>query len=278
MLDASTQQAYRALAEWVANRVRQHGACPVIGINGAQGSGKSTLGRVGDTLQSVHGLHAALLSIDDFYLPRAAREQLAQTVHPLFATRGVPGTHEVALGRSRLQQLRTAAPGQRVLLPRFSKAADDRLAESDWPAATGRFDLVLFEGWCVGLPPQAEDALAAPINELEAHDDADGRWRRRVNEHLRHEYAAWFAQLDRLVFLQVPDFDSVRRWRWQQECETAAAHGPGPARGLMSQPQLDRFLQHYERLTRHALQQLPAQAEALLVLDRDHAVTSLRLA
>lgn len=74
----------------------------------------------------------------------------------------------------------------------------------------------------------------------------------------------------------MPDFDSVRRWRAQQEQETAARHD-GRGAGLMSAAQLERFVQHYERLTRHALRVLPAQADALLVLDAAHAVASLQL-
>ena len=39
-----------------------------------------------------------MLSLDDLYLPKAERLRLARDVHPLLATRGVPGTHDVALG------------------------------------------------------------------------------------------------------------------------------------------------------------------------------------
>lgn len=271
-LDPATQQHYCTLAEWLAQRVRgRH--CPVIGINGAQGSGKTTLAHwLVDALRQQNGLRALVLSLDDFYLPRAQRRALAASTHPLLATRGVPGTHEVALGIEVIARLRRLGSGERLRLPAFSKAADDRRPPADAAEVAGPFDLLLFEGWCVGTPPQADEALATPVNGLEAKDDADGRWRRHVNAQLAGPYADWFSALDACVFLQVPDFDSVRRWRWQQEC---ALQEDGP--GRMDEAALARFLMHYERLTRHALAVMPERADAVLTLDGEHAVGALRL-
>lgn len=131
MFDTATLNEYRRLADWLADRARAR-RCPVIGINGAQGSGKSTLAEfLREQLQASHGLRAAVLSIDDFYLPRAARLELARTVHPLFATRGVPGTHEPALGGAVIDALRSLGPDARLALPRYSKAEDDRVPEPD---------------------------------------------------------------------------------------------------------------------------------------------------
>lgn len=271
-LAALTQQHYRALSDWLAERVRGR-PCPVIGINGAQGSGKTTLAHwLVEALQRQHGLRAQLLSLDDFYLPRAQRLALAESTHPLLATRGVPGTHEVALGIDVIERLRRLAAGERLRLPAFSKAADDRRAPAESPVANGPFDLLLFEGWCVGTPAQPAAALAQPINALEAQDDADGRWRTHVNTMLAGPYADWFRRLDACVFLQVPDFRCVQRWRWQQEC-ALTERGPG----RMDEAALARFLMHYERLTRHALEVLPARADAVLRLDAAHAVVELRL-
>lgn len=276
MLDPDTLTHYRALAAWVAERARGDG-CPVFGINGAQGSGKSTAAAfLRDELATAHGLRAAVLSLDDVYLPRAARQALAVEVHPLLATRGVPGTHEVALGIETLQRLKRLPAGESLALPGFSKADDDRLPRSRWSRVDGPVDLILFEGWCVGVPAQAAAALQTPVNALEADEDADGRWRHWVNEQLATRYADWFAGLDALIFLQVPDFDCVRRWRGQQEQDTARQAG-GAGAGLQSSRQLDRFIQHYQRITLHALDVLPARADVRLALDHDHRVASLHL-
>lgn len=277
MLDPHTQDLYRQLATWMARRTRKGAQCPVFGINGAQGSGKSTAAAfLQSTLLHDHALRAVVLSLDDFYLTRIEREALAADVHPLLATRGVPGTHETALGIRTVELLRSLAPGQQLALPRFSKALDDRLPEKEGSMAEGPIDLILFEGWCVGLTPQAGSELVAPLNALEAQEDRDGRWRGYVNHRLGQDYADWFSLLDALLFLRVPDFECVLRWRSQQEAETARDARAGPNAGLQTPQQLGRFIQHYERLTRHALATLPAAADVVMTLRRDHVVEQIR--
>jgi D-glycerate 3-kinase len=263
-----------SLSQWVAGQARP-GRTLVVGINGAQGSGKSTLAaRVQQSLERAHGRRTAVLSLDDFYLTRAQRGELACKVHPLLATRGVPGTHDVGLAQRTLERLRELRQGESLRLPRFVKAQDDRAPEGDWPACSGPLDVVLFEGWCVGTPPQAADELATPVNALEAHEDADGRWRAYVNTQLATAYAALFALLDRLVFLRAPAFEVVHGWRLEQEAGNAAA-SPGAAH-VMTSAALERFIAHYERLTRHALRVLPARADVVLDLDAQRRVTATR--
>lgn len=257
------------LATWISTQVRP-GSTVVIGINGAQGSGKSTLAE--RLRHALDDLRVVVLSIDDFYLTRAEREALARSVHPLLITRGVPGTHDVALLSHVFDALQAGAS---VQLPRFVKAQDDRAPEDPGDRVTGPVDVVLFEGWCVGTPPQAPDALLAPINRLETEEDRDGRWRRHVDEQLAGPYAHLFRRLDRLVFLQAPGFDVVHRWRLEQEAGNAAA-APGAAH-VMDAAALERFIAHYERLTRHALQVLPARADVVLELDDRRRPRSVRI-
>ena len=95
---------YLPMASWLA--ARQQNSPLVVGINGAQGSGKSTLTKILSMLLSQgFDKNVVSISIDDLYLTRAERQQLAEDIHPLFLTRGVPGTHDVELGKSILMQL-----------------------------------------------------------------------------------------------------------------------------------------------------------------------------
>ncbi|HZR37905.1 MAG TPA: hypothetical protein VFA75_21215 [Nevskia sp.] len=260
------------LADWLS-RQRQAGA-RVIGLNGAQGSGKSTLAaQLQALLRQRHGLRAVVLALDDLYLPRAERERLARQVHPLLRTRGVPGTHEVALGINLLEELAVSTGPVRV--PSFVKAIDDRAPETAWHCVPAPADLVLFEGWCVATPAQDEAALRQPLNELEAREDADCRWRRWVNEQLATAYPPLFRRIDRTVFLQAPDFDSIFRWRMQQEAQNVRTAGGGAA--AMDPAALRRFIQHYERLTRHALEVMPAGADAVITLGAKHEWRELQL-
>ncbi len=257
------------LAGWLAAQ-RRGTDTRVIGINGAQGSGKSTLAaELRELLAERHGLNTLVLSIDDLYLTRAQRERLAREVHPLLRTRGVPGTHDVELGLNLLHDLRS--PGAAALrIPNFVKAIDDRAPEAEWTPVSSPVDLVLFEGWCVGTPPQADAALAEPVNALERGEDSDGVWRRYVNAQLATRYALLFKRIDRMIFLQAPDFDSIFRWRLEQEEKNAAAAGDASSSQLMGPGPLRRFIQHYERLTRHALAVVPQRAEVVIELGAEH--------
>lgn len=238
----------------------------IVGVCGAQGSGKSTLSRHLCERIETRGGRVALLSIDDLYLSRKGRAQLAADVHPLFATRGVPGTHDVGLGLSVLDGLRA---GQRVRLPRFDKSSDDPRPDGEWPVVDRPVDVVLFEGWCVGARPQADAALSVPVNDLERSYDPDVGWRHAVNAALNGPYRDLFARLDRLVFLAAPDFAVVRDWRTQQEHGLKHRLRREGRRGshVMTDTEVARFVQYYERLTRHILDTMPAYADLTLRLD-----------
>ncbi len=233
----------------------------VYGISGLQGSGKSTLAAQVAAEAGRRGLRCALLSIDDAYLRRAERLRLARGVHPLLATRGPPGTHDVGLAIAVLDDLRE---GRGTALPRFDKLADDRLPRAQWPRADGA-DLVLFEGWFLGTPAEDAAELEVPLNALERDEDRDGRWRRWCNEALARDYPALWRRMDRLLLLQAPSFDVVPEWRWQQE---QALRAQAPARGGMSRPGVERFVQHFERVGRQALRTLPWLADVVVPLDR----------
>ncbi len=268
---ALVDRHWRPLAAQIAGWHRDAGRPMLIGINGAQGSGKSTLCLSLETLLAGHGLAVATLSIDDVYLTRRERAALAARIHPLFATRGPPGTHDLALADRTITALLSGSG--RIAIPRFDKAVDDRLPHRAWPRVTAPLDVLLFEGWCIGATPQAESALASPVNALEAVEDPEMTWRRHANTTLANGYAALFARLDRLVMLQAPGFEAVRQWRCAQE--TLLHRRAGPTAG-MDAAGLKRFMSYYERLTAHMLADLPARADVLFNLAADQSVAAVR--
>jgi len=263
---------YLPLAGRIAALRATKSAPLTVGIQGLQGAGKSTLVKLLErVLRDVAGLRVACLSIDDLYLTRAERTDLAQRVHPLFQTRGVPGTHDVALGAAVLGALVQPRP---TAVPRFDKAQDDREPQSTWPVIEGPCDVVLFEGLWIGLPPIDEATLAEPINELEAQEDPRGIWRAHAARELRYAYPALFAPCELLVCLQAPDFESVKRWRGGAEHALLArleAAGGDTSR-VMDDAALARFFQHYERFSAHATAAMPQRADVVLRLDREHRV------
>jgi D-glycerate 3-kinase len=243
----------------------------LLGLSGLQGSGKSTLAAQLVVAAQRRGIAALAMSIDDFYLGRAARLRLARIVHPLLATRGVPGTHDVDLLQRTLDALAIASPEQPARVPRFDKGRDTRLPPSLWRRVSLVPSLVVLEGWCIGVPPQSAAALRRPVNALERDEDAGARWRGWVNEQLAQHYVPLWRRLDRLVMLQAPDYDIVRRWRDEQERALRLRRAPR----ALTPAALRRFLMHYERLSRQALKTLPTLADLRIVLDSKRRVRKL---
>jgi D-glycerate 3-kinase len=268
-MSASPGSVHLTIAQRIAKQAQisnSRGECLTAGLCGPQGSGKSTMVSILQSLLNEYGLSVAMLSLDDFYLPRAARETLARTVHPLLKTRGVPGTHDASLALQVLADLRKAGA---VSLPVFDKALDDRRPQCEWVRAQAPVNVVLFEGWCVGAVPQSKRSLSDPINALEREEDPHGIWRRYVNDALAGPYHSIFREIGLLVLLAAPGFEIVYRWRLEQEIELrqkVAAEG-GDASRLMTDHQLERFVSHYERLTRHILQEMPNRADIVVRLD-----------
>jgi D-glycerate 3-kinase len=245
----------------------------VVGLCGAQGSGKSTLAAAVAVRLQATGLHTVILSLDDLYLPAADRQRLARSVHPLFAVRGPPGTHDVDLG---LRIIDAMVAGKDVLLPRYDKAADDRAPQERWDKVAAPVDVILFEGWCVGAAPQKPEALATPVNALERERDPDGAWRGCINALLGGDYQRLFGRIDFLALLAAPSFEVVTRWRTEQEraLRLATQREGRPLDKVMSNDQVAAFVQHYERLTRHILAEMPGRADLVLQLDENRVVTS----
>jgi D-glycerate 3-kinase len=270
---------YQPLARELAVHHATAGRPLLVGLNGSQGSGKSTLAALlVQLLADVHDLRAIDLSIDDFYLSRRSRQALASKVHPLLATRGVPGTHDVSLLLETLQQLTRANAA--VVVPRFDKASDDRCPEPEWLAVSAPVDVVIVEGWCLGVPPQPEEALHRPVNKLEAAEDPDGSWRRYINRQIHGQYQALYDLMEIWIMLQAPSFECVYQWRSEQEtrlAESLLEQGKdvyGDTQ-VMTDTQLRRFIQHYQRLTEHALAELPGQVHYLFRLDDDRRIMAL---
>lgn len=241
----------------------------LIGVGGSQGSGKSYQSR----LYAEAHPRVAYFSLDDVYLTKAERQARAEIysadlpayrpgasavtldastrerLKALFFTRGPPGTHDLGLASGLLARLGKPSP---TPLPRFDKSQDDRATEAAWPLFEGPADAILVDGWCMGAgaPPAGE-----PINVVEQGDVLDvingersWRWQSEVAHKLKHDYAQFFAAFDAIIYLQAPSWEIVRVWRGQQEVENL-----GRPLNAEDEARLDRFVAHYERVTRAML-------------------------
>ena len=237
----------------------------LIGIGGGQGSGKSTLCRLIASAFKHVGEKVAVLGIDDFYLPTNERLRLASEVHPLMATRGPPGTHDVD---KLLKNIDMLIDGGSVRVPVFDKAKDDRVGNR---RIDGPITRVIVEGWCVGASPMPGAPEDAPINDLERDQDLKGDWRRHINNALETAYGDLVNRFDQLAYLKVPNMAAVRRWRLAQEQSL-------PAASRKSIGEINQFVAHYERLTLWMIEDVPTRAHLVVHLGEGHEVTSVVLA
>lgn len=267
------------ITEWfapLAEAIKMHhkgaGRPIIVGINGAQGSGKSTLAAcLVLLLEQQYQLSALSLSLDDFYFTHAERQRLAQGIHPLLATRGVPGTHDIPLARKTLSDLRHGHFP--VLIPRFNKAIDDRYPPEFAECVNEPVDVIILEGWCLGAVAEAEESLATPVNDLEASEDTEGHWRRYVNEQLTLFYPKLFELIDLWVMLKAPDFQCVYNWRLEQENKLRDS-SPNQHQ-IMDSSQVARFIKFYQRITQNTLKSLPDRVNYLYELDSKRQIIKL---
>jgi len=259
MTDFSASVAYQTTLAQLMAKLQSDLSLPVvIGISGAQGSGKSTLAAELVAQLRLLGIRAAAVSLDDYYLSKAQRWQLAQQVHPLLSQRGVPGTHNIGQA---LRDAKSVLANQPVALPQFDKALDE--PEAALPPQ--QLDILIVEGWCLGIAAQTEAELVLPVNELEQQEDSDGSWRRYVNSQLAGPYAEYWQLLKPQIWLKAPDWDSVCRWRAEQEQQLWRARGCG-----MTETELARFMLPFQRLTQASWQQLPLRDNIIIELDLQH--------
>ena len=260
-LDGGSPVEYRQLAVLLVSRWQRTGS-RVIGIGGGQGSGKTTLCSLVQEAARNFGESIEVLSLDDFYLTKAKRLSLAKSVHGSLRTRGPPGTHEIEL---LIQTIHELAHGRPSTAPIFDKGLDDRIGFRTIDAGTSR---IVVEGWCVGARPEPTNRLVEPVNSMESEEDPDGVCRTWINEKLAGPYKKLTGLLDELVYIRVPHIESVRLWRLQQEMER-------PTSLRMNKAAVDRFVEHYERITVWMIEDLSDKADVTIALDDSHEVANL---
>jgi D-glycerate 3-kinase len=271
----TVKEHYQPLADRIVKLFNKKNDAYLVGINGCQGSGKSTLTDfIAEYLRARYQLNIVVMSLDDFYLSSKKRNKLAHDIHPLLATRGVPGTHDMTALNHVLTQLSEHRTG--FFIPRFNKATDDPAPQSQWQFVEKPVDIILLEGWCWGVTSQTDEQLQTPINDLELQHDADGEWRTYVNQQLKTAYEPLYKKMDFWLALQAPSFDCVYQWRLEQEQKLQAKNIGLSDSKVMSPAEVLKFTQYFQRLTEQGSKTLSHSADAVFHLDNArHIINTL---
>ena len=246
----------------------------IIGLAGGQGSGKSTISNILKIiLKEGFDLNTVIFSIDDFYKTYKERKKMSKMISPLFLTRGVPGTHDTKLLLKSLKNLK-GSKFKKIFIPKFEKSLDERAPKKKWQKVHKRPEIVIFEGWCVGVTPQKKKDLYNPINKLEKNEDKKKIWRNRVNYELKKKYKQIFNLIDEMIYLKVPSFKYVYKWRLLQEKKLRISN---KGKKIMNDNQIKRFIMFYERLTKHMLKDFETNANTIIKIDKKHKLQSIQL-
>ena len=273
--ESNARQYFVPLAQHINTKQSRSSLPFFVGINGCQGSGKSTLSTfLKYYINETFGLNVVAMSLDDFYYGQKDRHLIAKQIHPLLKTRGVPGTHNISLAKSVLLALKNQ---QSTAIPKFNKATDDLVAESKWKKVNPNIDVVIFEGWCWGITPQSPEALINPINTLESNHDKDGTWRQYVNLQISQHYQPLYELMDTWVYLKAPSFKEVFSWRVEQEIKLREATSFGNQTAIMDKDQVRQFIQHYQRLTEYGFSCLPSSSDYVFELGASRNIISQTL-
>tara|TARA_Y100001970_G_scaffold88941_1_gene112254 strand:- start:3516 stop:4406 length:891 start_codon:yes stop_codon:yes gene_type:complete len=258
---------YLPLSKWIYSIYLKDKKTKIIGLSGGQGAGKSTItGILKFIFKRKYNLDLCVFSIDDFYKTKSERIKMSKAIHPLFLTRGVPGTHDMKLLNKVIQNLKKKN-FKKVLVPKFDKSIDDRFKKVKWQKIKTAPKIIILEGWCVGAIEQKKGELVKPINKIEKKLDPRMIWRKKVNNFLKNEYKKVFKKIDKLVYLKVPDFNHIFKWRLVQEQKLKLT---SKSKKTMSKAEVREFIMFYERITRHMMKNFFKISDLTIFLDKNH--------
>jgi D-glycerate 3-kinase len=264
---------YIPISDFIYKKHKKNKKTLIIGLAGGQGSGKSTIAKILKIiLKKKYKLNVINFSIDDYYKTLKDRKLMSKKINKLFLIRGVPGTHDIDLIKNHLNILKKKFL-TKIKIPKFDKSKDDRVSKNKWIKINKKQDIVIFEGWCVGATSQNDKILKKPINNLEKFEDDKFTWRKKVNNELKTRYKKTFNLIDIFIFLQVPSFKHVYKWRLLQEKKLKIK---SKGKKIMNNSQIKNFIMYYERITKNMIKIFSRKANIVIKLDKKHRLNQLK--
>ena len=156
------------------------------------------------------------------------------------------------------------------MIPKFDKSIDDRLEKKYCYKIKKKPEIVILEGWCVGAKPQSKNLIKKSINILEKKEDTDLTWRKYVNEKLKKDYKKVFSMLDHFIYMKIPNFNVVFKWRLLQEKKLRKKSYS--KNKIMTHSEIKRFIMFYQRITLQMTKDLSKSASIVMFLKKNQDI------
>ena len=258
---------------WIEEKYKKKGGTLFLGLSGAQGSGKTTISEILKIIiKKLFKRKIQIISIDNFYKTLEERKKMSSKIHNLLRTRGVPGTHDISLLKKVFFNL-NRKNFKIFKSPRFDKSIDDRLKKKYWDIIKNEPEIIILEGWCVGAKPQSQIKIKKIVNSLEKNEDKNLIWRKYANEKLKKEYKSLFSIIDNFIFIKIPNYKMVFKWRFIQEKKLRKKSHSN--KKIMNSKEIKRFIMFYQRIALQMIKDLSKSASVVMYLKKNHEINKI---
>ncbi len=209
----------------------------IQGILGAQGTGKTTLTSILTLIIKYLGYSCLSISLDDFYKTYSERKEL-QKIDPRLIYRGAPLTHDLNLALNLFNNLQNRETTE-ILIPRFDKSAYNGIGERGEFERVNKPDIILFEGWFVGVRNINESLFNNPPDPILIPEDL--QFAKDNNQRLL-DYLPLWEKLDSLIILEPKDYRFSLQWRKEAEHKMITSGKTG-----MKDQEIEEFVNYFWR-------------------------------
>jgi len=237
----TAENSWKPVAQKIAPIIVQEkqklGRPLILGISGGQGTGKSTVCELlVKIFKREHRLNTITFSLDDLYLPLTERKYIRDYIDSRLDRRGPPGTHDIFLGLELFNQVLSGK--YNIYIPRFDKKLHNGQGDRIKPyKVSEEIDILLFEGWFVGVHPIDFDQLEKQLESI-PDNEKDIELAKDCNRRLKNYLPLW-EQLDQLMILVPEHYSLSLQWREEAE-EKLRQQGGG-----MSKKDTEKFVKYF---------------------------------
>ena len=238
-------------------------------ISGSQACGKTTLLKLIDkNFNKFYGLNPLCISLDDYYFSKKKRIEMSKKIHPLFLTRGVPGTHDIKKLLKTIELFINKKYPIKII--KFDKLKDDRL--NNVRIVKSQKDIIFVEGWCCGCSKISDNYLKKNLNYIEKKDKKY-LWRKYYNNQIAYQYKELFKKFDYLIYYKIPNFKFVLNWRLKQEIQLK--NKKNKKINIMNRRNIKNFILHYEKITKWMMKKTHQKASLLIKIDKNQKIKKI---